>query len=43
MTETPGVKHYDLEDRTLAFAKEARNYVKNYVKQQETSKMENNW
>lgn len=28
MTETPGVKHYDLEDRTLAFAKEARNYVK---------------
>jgi len=27
MTETPGEKYYDLEDRTLPFAKAARNYV----------------
>lgn len=27
MTETPSEKYYDLEDRTLAFAKAVREYV----------------
>ena len=28
MTENENLKHYDLEDRTLAFAKKARGFVK---------------
>jgi four helix bundle protein len=32
MTKAPNIKQYDLEDRTLAFAKDVRRFVKELVK-----------
>ena len=34
MTETPNSKHYDLEERTLEYARRVRRYVKNLSKTQ---------